>query len=407
MTTAPAPKIKSAGPLRSLALTATFLPSLSLIGAFNALPFGYAVMPFLALGGYFRYYKKFLILSVLFMLTNLLILPSMGGMLEAFKILYGPFLVLLWAQHTDRINIRLIDFCVLVFIIDGILGQTTGVRNLSIITNEPSHSARFMFMLGVYYILFFERREILLRLGMLFVALLLNGSLTAIGMGLLLVPLFLRLRLVQYGIAMILVVLGIYLLQKYADLSSLPRLQHQLNRISSYNGTDFYQTLYFWGGPRLTLSIFAFLNAPWIGAGLGQDYNLVLISAENLSTLHGIDFLVRRDFNNASSYMSQLLFEFGLAFSLAFIALFCLAIARDFRLNSAVLLFLGLLQLFFFSSTLMPTGWILIGLALRSRAPARRAARPGPATHPRSWHPNSARSPAFASPLETGLDKKS
>ena len=98
-----------------------------------------------------------------------------------------------------------------------------------------------------------------------------------------------------------------------------------------------------------------------VGAGRG-DIELVNDSANSLFSLKAIEERLRSESVNIgpSSYMAQISYEYGSL--VAILLLWCLCVVKNLNYIGWLWFFSAIMQLLFFSSTLMPTPWIILGI---------------------------------------------
>ena len=118
------------------------------------------------------------------------------------------------------------------------------------------------------------------------------------------------------------------------------------------------------GSRRLYQSLSAYWNSDFLG-GVGAGNGELTLVDDSVDSPFPLGVVADRFQHEEvkigpSSYLSQLSYELGI--STALLLLFCLVRLKQLTFHGKLWLGSALVQLLFFSSTLMPTPWVILGV---------------------------------------------
>lgn len=321
------------------------------------------------------YWRNFTLRDLKFLLLFSVILATAiqtsSGLFELALLGIGPLIaVILRTMDLSELSQNAISLLLLILLLDALVAGflTSGLRGGSILTKEPSHSAR------VFYTVLFIKSLIGrgsgwvgLCFGSIF--LLINKS----SSGLLFFLFYIGFLLFRRGFRSKAFVLGVsgsflvFLAIFYVPIEYLSSLRFYqtveavIHLLAGTTSRDSVELAQYVGGRRLTQSIAGFMASSWNGVGLGESVTVFLGMARDAGfDIAKIGRIAERA-QSPTSYFSQIAFEAGL---LRF-ALCLVLIVYAFRPSkNQILTFLfAFFQLFFLSTTTTPFPWIFLGLS--------------------------------------------
>lgn len=298
---------------------------------------------------------------------------SLGSfdVLEAVLLLVGPAIYLfsksifqtIKAESSCWLNFSwgVITLCLL----DAVTGYAVseGTRSSTVLTYEPSHTARIFYVFSI--IAMIKTKRVFFLTLTAFIFLFFNASVTAlVGAALLLCLVVARSRRFITAAVIALVGLGVSLTMIVPDAVQLEHrsLQH-LKGISGFGFEESaVEALNTVGGPRLVLSFAGFYHASLLGHGVGAGNTVGLIAAGSNFDPAVVPYIAGLGVE-VNSYMSQIAYEVGWVGVALFIAWFTPAVRGRMPGVSLVVWSFAWLNLVLFSTTTAPTPWVLMALA--------------------------------------------
>lgn len=345
--------------LKAICMTGCIIPSYSVFaGLLGATPLGIFLTPFFLR----RASVYFIIFFFIFIVISILQLNGLFDFVNALLLLAPIFIYLFFFQFSSFKSYTIIlDLILGVFLLEAIIGGlffSDGIRSTVFITLEPSHSSRAFFAAAfLRSICLRSKRELnfLILISAIFVFA--NKSLSGF---LMFLPLLIaNRRLIIYSFMILLIILS-----SGVTPDRVRSLQSGIQDFSDVDADSLVIGISAIGSRRLVQALSAYENSRFlggVGAGRG-DIELVNDSANSLFSLKAIEERLRSESVNIgpSSYMAQISYEYGSL--VAIFLLWCLCVVKNLNYIGWLWFFSAIMQLLFFSSTLMPTPWIILGI---------------------------------------------
>lgn len=344
-------------------------PSLPFLRSFGvgATPLGVLLAPLFARRFHTRDLFFFLVVALWMCIRSL----RSFDVLEAVLLLMGPAIYLfsksifqtVKAGSSSWLNFSwgVITLCLL----DAVIGYAAseGARSSTLLTYEPSHTARIFYVFSI--IAMIKAKRVFALTSTAFIFWFFNASVTAlIGAVLLLCLVVARSRRFTTAAVVVLVGLGVSLMMIVPDAVKLEHrsLQH-LKEISRFqleeSAVGALNTV---GGPRLVLSFAGFYHASLVGYGVGAGNTLGVHAAGSDFDPAEVPYIAGLGVE-VNSYMSQIAYEVGWVGVALFIAWLAPSVRGRMTRVSLVVWSFAWLNLILFSTTTTPTPWVLMALA--------------------------------------------
>jgi hypothetical protein len=286
------------------------------------------------------------------------------GFVELLGLFIGPF-AFVCIKNSKKLfcalSPRVFYFIIFILLFEGFLGSLISdtSRSQTIIFKEASHSARFFFSIVLFYYVIHGRSRNIFILMLLFV--LLNKSFASF-------VFLLFIFSIYFPAISLLSLLLISLPLFFFSFISIPdidiRFVNQIERVfrglNTFRSLPLEDLLFLIGGPRLLLSIAGFANSTSFGVGLGESEKYFnMVSSADVVNFKNIPYLADSS-RTPNSYMAQICYEIG-GFRFSII---CMALSFFWYFSKQkYIFFLGIFQLFLFSTTSMITPWITLSVS--------------------------------------------
>lgn len=345
--------------LKAICMVGCIVPSYSIFtGLIGASPLGVLLTPLFLR----KLSISLLIFFIFFIFTSFLQFKSAIDLFNASLLIAPVFIYLLFNQFkTIAMYKFVLDMLLVIFLIEAVIGGlffSDTIRSASFITQEPSHSARAFFVTVFLRSICLENKRqfnYLIIISVIFIAT--NKSLSSIVM---LLPLLLsNLRIALKASIFLILIFSIGLTPERLNI-----IKSGVENIPQIDDSQTLVEVASIGSRRLVQSLSAYENSKLIGGvGAGRgNIELVKDSIDSTFSLKSIENRLRSDSVNIgpSSYFSQMSYEYGILITL--LLFWCISITRNLSFNGWLWFMSSIGQLLFFSTTLMPTPWIILGV---------------------------------------------
>lgn len=249
-----------------------------------------------------------------------------------------------------------------IFFIEAIFGKfmSSEARSLTYITQEPSHSARVFFLL-LYLRTISERDKSLKYITVAAIYIFFNQSFTALLMFLPLV--FVNLKFLGAILSTLILALSLNILPDRIH-TQIYNVAGGFKKLNEANA----QVIAILASRRAAQAVGSYyLSEPLTGVGSGNAQSYLVDEASG--TWIDFTYLVREneslDRNSkigASAYLAQVSYEHGYIFTLIQLFILIFIFRPRWKIYDVTWHAIGVIQLLLFSSTLMPTAWVILGV---------------------------------------------